>query len=285
MKAKTFTKLFLIAISFFGLAMNAYAQNLFSEDPVYYASFESNTVLWYAGVTNNLQISSSTERSLHGLRSAKVYTSDASAYTSSTTGNVSVIIGGTTTDYMPANVANVPAGNYTIKAKVYIENKAPSQILFYWAESTAGIASNPAVFIPLTGVSTGSWQTVQANFTLPALTAMKYSIRLRHMDYAGLQGESTFYIDNLELVSNTTTNVDLNSKFESKVFVNSTTKTLILNAPIGSEVRIINTLGKVMSTYQNLTGLSETSVSSLSSGIYMVEVRSEGKRVVQKINL
>jgi len=285
MKAKTFTKLFIIALSFFGFGMSVSAQNLFSEDPVYYASFETNTVLWYAPASNGLQISSSTDRFLHGLRSAKVSAATTDIYTSTTTGNVSVIIGGTTNDYKPANVLNVPAGDYVLSAKVYIEDKAPSQFLFYWAESTASITANLPVYLPLIGVATGSWQTVQANVTLTAMTEMKYSVRIRHMDYAGMQGASTFYIDNLRLVPSTTKVTELFEDFDSKVSVNRNNRMLSVNAPINSEVRVINALGKVMSTYQNPTGLLETTVSNLSSGIYMIEVSSEGKRVVQKISL
>lgn len=280
---KFFTKLSFLALALVCFASNANSQNLFVETPIYYGSFESNTALWYSATTasNGITIASSTEKFVNGQRSAKISAADCSIYTEGMAGNVSVILGGSTTAELQAgNINNVAAGDYTFKVKVFIADKAPSQVFVYFAESNATITAGNFITIPLTGVTVGSWQTIQGTVTLNAYTAMKSSIRVRHQDYAGLTGASNVYFDNMELNVGGASAVSTLNAPKFTVFA-ANAKAVITTEVMGN-VQILNIAGQVVKTIESVNGKTEFSTSEFSKGLYLAKVSSNGYSASKK---
>lgn len=280
---KIITKLSLIALALVCFASNANSQNLFVETPIYYGSFETNTAMWYSNATtanNGITCASSTERFVNGQRSAKFSAADCSIYTEGIAGNVSLILGGTTEATAVANINNVAAGDYTFKVKVFIADKAPSQIFIYFAESSAVITSGDVMTIPLTGVSIGSWQTIQGAITLKAYTAMKTSLRVRHQDYTGLTGASNVYFDNMELTAGAPSAVSNVNAPKFTIFAANGLATITTTEM--SDISIFNITGKAERSMLGVNGKVEISTTDLNKGIYFARVSSNGISSTQK---
>jgi len=125
-----------------------------------------------------------------------------------TGGHATVILGGTHSAYASGNIA-VAEGNYIFNAKIFIEGTAPSNLLVYFAEKSVVITDEKTLTIPLSGVTTGSWQTISKPVTFfENIAEMKTGIRVRGVDYSGLTGTSTIYIDQMGLFPEETNPTD-----------------------------------------------------------------------------
>ncbi len=280
---KKFTKLSLLALALVCFVSNSYSQNLYVETPIYYGSFEASSALWYSNPTtasNGITIAGSTEKFVNGQRSAKISAADCSIYTAGMAGNVSVVLGGPSGDLLLGNIPNVAAGDYTFKVKVFIADKAPSQVFIYFAESNAVITAGNVMTIPLTGVAVGSWQTIQGTVTLNAYTAMKSSIRVRHQDYAGLTGASNIYFDNMELhVGGTSAVTNVNAP---KFSVYTSKAKAVVTTEDMCDVRIYSISGKLVKSIAAVSGKTEFSTAEFCKGLYFAKVSANGYFATQK---
>ncbi|MCW2119042.1 T9SS type A sorting domain-containing protein [Flavobacterium sp. 7A] len=76
---------------------------------------------------------------------------------------------------------------------------------------------------------------------------------------------------------------DFNSNDTITVIPNPASTSVIVSAPINSEIHIYNTLGSLLKKIQNSELKSTINVSDLSSGIYFVEISLNGSRTVKKL--
>ncbi|WP_066627787.1 T9SS type A sorting domain-containing protein [Labilibacter marinus] len=271
------------------------AQNLYwsgDQADVYYASFEQNAVLWFTNPTTvGLDVESSTEAFVHGQRSAKFFTDDLATTSAATSGNSTVILGGTN-GYVDGNINNIEAGVYTFSAKIYIVENPPTNLLVYFQESNAGVAGagSTLLSIPLAEVTVGGspitqggWQDIQGVVSLPDYTAMKTGVRTRPQDYPDATGASAMYVDNMVLELGNTTDLKLETSVEMDVYPNPTTNVVNIKTPFGSKVELCNVAGMVVKTFVSSSDVEKVDVSQLNKGLYVVKVSNKGTIKTQKL--
>ncbi|MEN6363422.1 MAG: right-handed parallel beta-helix repeat-containing protein [Bacteroidales bacterium] len=83
----------------------------------------------------------------------------------------------------------------------------------------------------------------------------------------------------------TSTALNLTNDFNYKIQVNSISKSILIDAPAQSNIRIFQMNGGVVSLANNTSGSLVVNTSTYNKGVYMVEITSNEKRVVQKIIL
>lgn len=275
-----FTKLFVVVIALFSFAASSVAQNLYTETPTYYASFENTTALYFSNTptpASSFSIEASTDMALNGSRSLKISCPDPSVLTG---GNATMILGGTTDAYMPGNVT-LAAGDYTFKAKVYVVDQAPVSIVVYIAEKSAGILNGSILIVPTTGIVAGSWQSIEATFNAPVAGDYKTGIRLRGtVDYKNLTGPSTIYLDNMQIVSGITTAMSTPNVAKFKLF--STESSLVITVSESSDLDIYNMSGKKINSFKSVEGKLEMPTTKLSKGVYLAKVNCNGAVSTQK---
>ncbi|WP_297090372.1 family 16 glycosylhydrolase [uncultured Draconibacterium sp.] len=155
---------------------------------------------WYGSSTQpaeSYSVSIANDPVFDGTRSVKFNCPDAAVPTG---GHATVVLGGTNPDYQSGNIA-VTRGDYVFSAKIFVEGTVPANILFYLTEQSQVITDGINLILPLADVSTGSWQTISIPVAfVEDIPQMKTGIRMRGVDYIGLSGASTVYIDQMALV-------------------------------------------------------------------------------------
>lgn len=136
------------------------------------------------------------EKVLDGSRSLKFDCPDVSLPNG---GNANAVLGGSNPAFSLGNIA-VTAGNYMFEAKVFVIGQAPSKIVVYLADKSVTITAGLTLTIPLAEVETGSWHTISKAVSISAdIPEMKTGIRVNGVDYSGMTGTSTIYIDQIGL--------------------------------------------------------------------------------------
>lgn len=185
----------LVLVLFWGNAEVSNAQNNLYPDSI--SGFEID--FWIGSnpqPADAYDISVVTDKKFDGTRAIKYDCPDASIPTG---GHATAILGGTNASYQSGNIV-VAKGDYVFSAKIFIEGTAPSNILVYFADKSEVITDGKILTIPLTNVQTGSWQTISQAVTFPAdISEMKTGLRIRGIDYSGMTGSSTIYIDQIGL--------------------------------------------------------------------------------------
>lgn len=147
---------------------------------------------------NTYNVSIVFDKVFDGVRAVKFDCPDASKPTD---GHATIVLGGTNPSFQSGNIA-VAAGDYIFSAKIFVEGTAPANILVYLAEKSVVITDGLTLIIPLSDVTTGSWQTISKPVTFASgIPEMKTGIRMRGVDYAGKSGSSVVYIDQMALTA------------------------------------------------------------------------------------
>lgn len=142
-------------------------------------------------------LSVETDKVADGAKTLKYECSDASVPTG---GHATAILGGTNASFSSGNIS-VTEGDYIFSAQVFIEGTAPSNILVYLTEKSLLITDGKNLTIPLSEVTTGSWQTVSIPVSFDSdIPEMKTGIRMRGVDYNGKTGSSIVYFDQMSLI-------------------------------------------------------------------------------------
>lgn len=247
---------------------------------------------WYIAPALSSVYMLSNEQAATGMYSLKFNVDDVSTIT----GSYAQCIGGPSNGPIDAQI-NMAAGQYVLTFKAYLTDNCPGAVQF-WIQP--GSATNNVIAFKLGGLGAlekNKWLTLTAvdNGTNTAPTTLATAIAGHKMQIAVPKTQilgtpassSTLYIDDIQIstyVAPSAVNV-VKESFECSAYANKTNKTLTVNAPSDSKIRLLNTLGAVISTQQNPTGKLVLSTSSYTSGIYFVEVSSKGDKVVKKISL
>ncbi len=242
----------------------------------------------YQGISN---YAITNEKAATGTYSLKFYIDPVSSATFNT---YAQCIGGPSNGPVDAQI-NMAAGQYVLTFKAYLPDDCPNAIQF-WIQP--GSSTTNVIAFKLGGLQAlekNKWLTLTAidngTNTTPttlaaAISGHKMQIAIPKSQMTAASGSATIYIDDIVISTYVPSAVNaVNESFECTVFSNRTNNMLNVNAPEASTVRIINTLGAVLSTYQNPTGKLVVPASKLSTGIYFVEISSQGEKVVKKISL
>lgn len=185
-----------------------------------------------------------------------------------------------------SNLLDIVAGNsYTI-SYWYMDNSddASTRLWSTWLTDT-GTLDNPTAqaLIQHTAYSTDSpnWVNKTVTVTAPTgATKLRYQIRT----YSPTDGGGFIYYDDLSFVNNTAS-VGENTIIGLSLFPNPANGDIVYIASaneVAKAVTIFDMLGKqVVNTTVNNNGTID--VSSLTTGVYMVQVTEEGKTATKKL--
>lgn len=231
------------------------------------------------------------EKAATGTYSLKFNVDDVSTIS----GSYAQCIGGPTNGPSDAQI-NMAAGQYVLTFKAYLTDNCPGAVQF-WIQP--GAATNNVIAFKLGGLAAlekNKWLSLTAvdNSTNTAPTTLATAIAGHKMQIAVPKTQilgtpaasSSLYIDDIQISTYVASGVkSLKESFEATAFANRNNQTLTVNSPAASSVRVINMLGTVVNTAQNTSGKLEIPTSTFASGIYFVEISSEGKKVTKKISL
>ncbi|MEN6363427.1 MAG: T9SS type A sorting domain-containing protein [Bacteroidales bacterium] len=295
MKAKIFT--FLLVIALFGASSLVSAQTNFLNQ-LYYGA-ESATVTpaadnaWYfplvPATTGVAYYSFSNEHAATGTYSIKFQTTDASVFGT----YANAIVGGSTAP--DAAKINLTAGQYIMKFKLYLGDNCPGAIQFWIQPGSA--ATNLAAFKlgSLGTLEKNKWIEVTAvdntTNTQPTTLAadlaggkMSINIPKTQITNASASTPSVLYVDDISIFTYVPTSVNNVYAFDCNVYTNRTTNEFDIQSPLGSEIKVYNSLGSLLKTIKSATGNIIIPATSYSKGIYIINVSFDGKNIVKKVS-
>ncbi len=99
------------------------------------------------------------------------------------------------------------------------------------------------------------------------------------------QGQGLYYIDDVQVEDYTGVGVEesLNQTLNISMFPNPANEKVRLLAPVGSEMRVIDSNGKLMYRETNILGSSELNIHNWIPGIYFVQILNQTESTTQKL--
>lgn len=156
----------------------------------------------------------------------------------------------------------------------------------HWVQArTAGSATNitwtGTTFQPATYTTdNSSWQYVTATSTTPATTAV---LRFDYRVYAGTSSGGVIYVDDFYLGEGTLSAVEIEN-FKKSVKLSSTLVQNSFDISLNGKanIKLISSTGQLIKT-TSIQNSGTIDTSSLSKGVYMVQIETEGNFLVKKI--
>lgn len=254
----------------------------------------ADTGWWLGSSSNNYEFSS--EQKASGQYSLKFDSDGAQGASTSYSASIGI-------DSSPAaSRLTLADGNYTVSLKVFIDANAPSKIQTNIGDNAAsGGDTTPfnaiTWFLDTNGDGTGSalatdvWHTLTQVVEITSTTEAKVVYKLVHLDIPSAveavvpASASVLYFDDLTFTFESALGVNdlVNDANSISLYPNPASDNVTISAPVGSEISITNLTGTTVK--QNIASAAQTtiSVADLASGIYIVNVASEGKSFVTKL--